>query len=38
MQQFRPDLAAADGRATTAANQGKAPQHPIDADQPPSLE
>jgi hypothetical protein len=38
MQQFRPDLAAADGRATTTPNQGKAPQHPIDPDQPPALE
>jgi hypothetical protein len=38
MQQFRPDLAATDGRATTAANQRKAPQHPIDPDQPPAIE
>jgi len=34
MQQFRPDLAATDGRATTAANQRKALQQAIDADQP----
>ena len=29
---------ATDGRATTTPNQGKALQHPIDPDQPPSPE
>ena len=38
MQQFRLDLAATDGRATTTPNQVKALQHPIDPDQPPAPE
>jgi hypothetical protein len=32
---LRPSQAATDGRATTTANQRKAPQQAIDADQPP---
>jgi hypothetical protein len=35
---FGSSQAATDGRATTAANQPKALQHTIDADQPLSLE
>jgi hypothetical protein len=35
---FRSGLAATDGRATTTANQRKALQQAIDADQPPLLE
>jgi hypothetical protein len=35
---FRPSRAAADGRATTTANQRKALHQAIDADQPPVLE
>jgi hypothetical protein len=35
---FGSSQAAMDGRATTTANQAKALQHAIDADQPPWLE
>jgi hypothetical protein len=35
---FRPGKAATDGRATTTANQRKAPQQAIDANQPGLLE
>jgi hypothetical protein len=35
---FRSSEAATDGRATTTANQRKAPQQAIDADQPRLLE
>jgi hypothetical protein len=35
---FRSGQAATDGRATTTANQRKAPQQAIDADQPRLLE
>jgi hypothetical protein len=34
----RSSQAATDGRATTTANQRKALQQAIDADQPPALE